>query len=98
MRLVNLPEVIGFHRKIIAQPGGSEGIHDRGALESVLAQGYRDLAVRLDARFLVVNHNETHSLYRDFRHQLSDSPSEQNNLGRCPSTAYKAVVGSTDFL
>nr|VFK37282.1 MAG: death on curing protein [Candidatus Kentron sp. SD]VFK42340.1 MAG: death on curing protein [Candidatus Kentron sp. SD] len=38
MRLPNLQEVIGLHRKIIAQSGGSEGIRDRGALESAIAQ------------------------------------------------------------
>nr|VFK41863.1 MAG: death on curing protein [Candidatus Kentron sp. SD]VFK47770.1 MAG: death on curing protein [Candidatus Kentron sp. SD] len=34
----NLQEVIGLHGKIIAQSGGSEGIRDRGALESGIAQ------------------------------------------------------------
>nr|VFJ88340.1 MAG: death on curing protein [Candidatus Kentron sp. H]VFJ93557.1 MAG: death on curing protein [Candidatus Kentron sp. H]VFJ94879.1 MAG: death on curing protein [Candidatus Kentron sp. H] len=38
MRLLDLQEVIGLHRKIIAQSGGSEGIRDRGALESAVAQ------------------------------------------------------------
>nr|VFK17268.1 MAG: death on curing protein [Candidatus Kentron sp. LPFa]VFK32516.1 MAG: death on curing protein [Candidatus Kentron sp. LPFa] len=48
MWLLNIEEVIGLHRKIIAQSGGSEGIRDRGALESAIVQprmtfGGRDL-------------------------------------------------------
>ena len=38
MRYVTLNEVLELHHQLIEQYGGSEGIHDLGALESALAQ------------------------------------------------------------
>jgi death-on-curing protein len=38
MRYVKLKEILLLHQKLIAQIGGSEGIHDRKALESCVAQ------------------------------------------------------------
>lgn len=38
MRHLTLTEVLALYRAVIAQSGGTEGIHDMGALESALAQ------------------------------------------------------------
>jgi death-on-curing protein len=38
MRYLTLNEVLELHRRIIAQSGGTFGIHDLGALQSALAQ------------------------------------------------------------
>ncbi len=38
MRYLTLHEVLDLHRRVIAQSGGTFGIHDLGALQSALAQ------------------------------------------------------------
>jgi death on curing protein len=38
MRSLSLAEVLDLHRQVIEQSGGAQGIPDRGALESALAQ------------------------------------------------------------
>jgi death-on-curing protein len=38
MRYLTVHEVLDLHRRIIAQSGGTFGIHDLGALQSALAQ------------------------------------------------------------
>ncbi len=38
MRYLTLEEIISLHAKLIIQSGGSQGLRDRGALESAIAQ------------------------------------------------------------
>ncbi len=38
MRYLTVHEVLDLHRRVIAQSGGTFGIHDLGALQSALAQ------------------------------------------------------------
>jgi death-on-curing protein len=38
MRYLILPEVLALHRMALEQSGGTDGIRDRGGLESALAQ------------------------------------------------------------
>jgi prophage maintenance system killer protein len=65
MRYLTLGEVVGLHRRVLAQSGGSPGIRDLGLLESVLAQPKADSATtwpsgsvstcdRADSRFSAV--------------------------------------------
>ena len=67
MRYLSLQEVISLHSLLIAQSGGSDGLRDRGALESAVAQPeasfggedlYPDLASKAGAlgHSLIQNH------------------------------------------
>src|ERR1043165_2116997 len=67
MRYLSLQEVITLHSLLIAQSGGSDGLRDRGALESAVAQPeasfggedlYPDLASKAGAlgHSLIQNH------------------------------------------
>lgn len=67
IRLLSIEEVLSLHERLIVQSGGSNGLRDRGALESAVAQpsmtfGQQDLypgivekAVAM-AFSLIVNH------------------------------------------
>ena len=44
MRYLALSEVVELHRRLLEQTGGTAGIRDFGALESVLAQPKMTLA------------------------------------------------------
>lgn len=55
MRYLTLDEVLDLHRRVIEQSGGAPEIHDRGALESAVAQprmtfGGHDLYPTLDEK------------------------------------------------
>jgi death on curing protein len=67
MRSLSIAEVIELHRRVIVQSGGSDGIRDRGGLESAVGQpaqtfGGEDLYPSLVAKaaalgfFLCSNH------------------------------------------
>lgn len=61
MRHLQLDEVLELHRRILAQSGGADGLRDRGALESALAQpqmafGGRDLYPDLAGKAAALGH------------------------------------------
>jgi death-on-curing protein len=62
MRYLSLEEVLSLHSLLIAQSGGSDGLRDRGALESAVAQpeasfGGEDLYPGLAAKAAALGHS-----------------------------------------
>lgn len=41
MRVLTFGEIVALHRRVIAQSGGADGLRDRGALESSVAQPHQ---------------------------------------------------------
>jgi len=62
MRYLSLEEILSLHSLLIAQSGGSNGLRDRGALESAVAQpeasfGGEDLYPGLNAKAGALGHS-----------------------------------------
>ena len=62
MRYLSLQEVISLHSLLISQSGGSDGLRDRGALESAVAQpeasfGGEDLYADLASKAAALGHS-----------------------------------------
>jgi len=62
MRYLSIEEVLSLHSRLIAQSGGSEGLRDRGPLESAVAQpeasfGGEELYPSLAAKAAAMGHS-----------------------------------------